>query len=84
MYAYIDKQGEPICAFAFEDAYDFVDGRARVMQGGQWFFLDESGRRVGQAWDYAFDYSGGMAQVWRDGAGYFVDKTGAVAFAVEP
>jgi hypothetical protein len=76
--SFIDTAGEP--AFegkTFERAGPFSEGLAAVQSGGQWGYINLSGRFViPSAYEGAGPFSGGLAAVRRDGLWGYADTQG--------
>ena len=45
-YGYIDKTGNILIQFKYDEAAEFVDGKARVMLAGKWFYIDKNGNKI--------------------------------------
>jgi hypothetical protein len=45
-WGFIDRQGTPVIPAAFEEVEAFHKGKARVREGGKWFFIDPAGKKV--------------------------------------
>ncbi|HYE95562.1 MAG TPA: WG repeat-containing protein [Rubricoccaceae bacterium] len=90
-WGYIDRSGAVVLAPRFDEAYPFVEGRARVRIRDRWGFANPSGETViAPEYDAVYDFSGERARVMRYVGGAvqgnerygFVDPTGAVV--IEP
>ncbi|MCR2805832.1 WG repeat-containing protein [Paenibacillus soyae] len=76
-YGYVNMQEEYVIEPQFEIAFPFQEGRARVSERGRWYFIDASGQRTSDRYDWIGDYWQGLAIVSRDdGKRAFIDRDG--------
>ena len=45
-WGFINSEGEEKIPFSFNDAASFKNGRATVLEGNQWWVIDESGKKI--------------------------------------
>jgi hypothetical protein len=64
-WGFIDKTGQVVIDFQYDDALEFSGGLAAVKLDGKWGYVDESGARVvaPQPWHSAGEFSDGLAPV---------------------
>lgn len=74
-YGYINKSGENIIPYKFNDAKSFSEGLAAVSLNGKWGYIDENGVLViPYRYDMAEDFKAGLASVNLRGKKGYVDK----------
>jgi hypothetical protein len=85
-FGYIDSEGNWAISNKYEDARNFSDGLAAVLEEfavsdkQEWKFIDTEGKVVIDKVDgYPFDFNSGLARVIRNGIYGFIDKSGNVA-----
>jgi hypothetical protein len=75
--AYIDTAGETVLTTPYPLATSFVEGRARVSEGGRWGFVDPDGTLlIPMDFEAVSDFAGGLAAVRRDGLWGYLDLQG--------
>ena len=76
---YIDKNGEFVIRFQYNDADNFHEGLAAVQKDWRWGYIDHSGNTVIPfQYDEAFEFDGGIAPVKKDGKWCVIGKDGKV------
>jgi hypothetical protein len=77
-YGFKTTDGKVVLRPAFEDAWDFKEGCARVKKDGKWGFISESGTViVAPQYDYVWDFDNGRAKVRMDDGGIrHIDRNG--------
>jgi WG containing repeat len=88
-WGYIDKAGQLVIGFQYDDAAGFSDGLAAVMVDGRWGYVDESGSMViAPQFDAAGSFFDGLAAVGGvgmfDGFDGFIDNTGRLVIPPNP
>ena len=78
-YAFLQKNGEMLTGFDYEDAKDFQFGLARVKKGGKYGLIDFLGGTVtGCDYDFITDFgSDGYARAKRDNMNILLDREGS-------
>ena len=77
IYGYIDKDGNEIIPFEFEDALPFSQGLAPVKKEGMYGYIDKDGKEVIPfEFEDACSFSEGLAPVKKDGMYGYIDKDG--------
>lgn len=75
----INRMGELIIPFEFEEIGEFVDGLARACKNRKWGYINEIGKTViDYKYDQAFDFYKGNACVFFEGKGVVIDTQGNV------
>lgn len=83
LFGYIDATGKYSINPAYQYAWSFHSGIARVFDGNYFFYIDKKGNKLRSGdFDAAEDFSDGMALVKIDNKCGFIDSTGS--FAIEP
>src|SRR5699024_3759080 len=81
-YGYINKEGEFIVEPAYEQAFAFQEGRARVVQNDKFGFVNRRGQLiVDPIYARAWDYHNGLAMVRISRKYSYINK--AVIFVLE-
>ena len=76
-YGYIDKSGNVVIPCQWDDADNFSEGLALVVQDGKYGYIDKSGKLIIPCqWDDAGCFSEGLAKVKKDGKYGFINKAG--------
>lgn len=76
-YGFIDKKGNEIVPFKYNEVYDFNEGLAAVELNGKWGFIDKTGKEViSPKYNYADFFREGLAAVEYNGQYEFIDKNG--------
>jgi len=77
-YAYIDKEGNAVTEFEFEDAKDFQGGVACVKKNGKFGLIDKFGGPITECeYDYISTFNGdGYALAKKNGWDVYLDKEG--------
>lgn len=80
-YGYVDKTGKEVIPVQYNDARDFSDGLALVINSdGQWSFIDKTGKEIIKVSNDILapgSFVDGVAPVWGSGFKYgLMDKTG--------
>ena len=75
----INKQGQTVIPFVYDDTLPFGYGFAPVQQNGKWGYIDETGKfAITAAYDSASGFSGdGYAMVVSGGEGFLIDRKGS-------
>ena len=77
LWGYIDKEGDTVVEFIYDDADDFSEGLAAVRKNGHWGYINKEGDKVVEfIYDEADDFSDGLGRVKRGDLYGFVDKKG--------
>jgi hypothetical protein len=78
LYAYIDKSGNLLTDFEFEEAKDFHNGVGRVRKDGKFGLVDKFGSPITYCqYDYISEFSGeGLALAKKDGYDVLLDMEG--------
>lgn len=72
-----DNQVVKIVAVQYNGVHSFSEGMSRVKKGGEYGFVDASGKEIIPCrYDAAVDFSDGLAWVSRAGFSGFINKTG--------
>ena len=85
-YAYIDKNGNKLTDFEFEEAKDFQNGVGRVKKNGKYGLIDKFGFPITS---YEFDYisefnvEDGLALAKKSNFDIYLDKEGRVYVKIE-
>ena len=89
-YGYIDKNGEIVIAFQYDDVRPFENGVAAVKTGKSyyagWEYIDKNGNkvtRVGEQYAAMQDFSEGLAAVKRAGKWGYIDSTGNLVIDIK-
>lgn len=81
-YGYRGADGAMTVEPRFDEAWYFVQGRARVLQDGQWGYIDPSGTFVVEPrFDRAWDFADGLALVQQGESYGYIDTSGAFVWA---
>mgnify|MGYP001179585168 CR=1 FL=1 len=76
-WGYINKNGELIIDYIFEEAYEFYEGLAAVKYKNKWGYINKMGNIViPYKYDGASIFSEGLASVEINGKRGYIDKTG--------
>jgi|GEM_PF-1510341 len=76
-YGYINRKGELIIPFIYDNALDFKEGYASVEKGDKYGYIDKEGNIVIPfIYDYADSFSEGLAVVEINGKYGLIDKLG--------
>jgi hypothetical protein len=79
---FIDSTGRIVVKPIYDDAGEFCDGRAYVMQDGKYGFVDSTGRViVPPRYDTVGAFCEGLALVVQNGKAGYIDETGKVVIA---
>lgn len=74
-FGYIDKNGNPVIPFLFENALPFHEGLAAVNAGAGWYFINKAGSKIGsETYDSVSSFSGGRAKVRQGNNTFFIDR----------
>ena len=79
LYAYIDKNGNKLTDFEFEEAKDFQSGVGRVKKDGKYALIDKFGFPItSYEFDYISEFSeeDGLALAKKSGFDIYLDKEG--------
>jgi hypothetical protein len=84
-WGFIDKYGNEIIEFKYEDAFSFSEGFARVKINGIWVVIDRTGKVIFDdvTGYYDFDFYEGLIAVERNGKWGFLDKNGNVKIEIK-
>ena len=75
-WGYIDKTGNVVVSFKYDQAWNFSEELAMVRINYKWGFIDKTGKEViPLMYDYAWNFSGGLARVMYNEEQGFIDKT---------
>ena len=82
VYGYCDLlRTKVIISCAYDSAYAFLNGLARVIRSGKTGYIDPKGKLVIPAqYDRGTDFNDGLAFVKKDGKCYYINKAGVNAF----
>lgn len=86
-YGYIDDDGSVAIKYNYNEAFDFVDGMAKVRKGDKWGYIDQKGKEtIKIKYSEIYGWDGNVCQVAMggklkdgilEGAKYgFIDKSG--------
>ena len=76
-WGYIDKQGNEIIPFIFDNASSFSEGIACVKKDGKWGYIDKQGHEIIPfIYENGHDFREGIACVKKDGKWGYIDKQG--------
>ena len=76
-WGFIDKAGNEVIPFKYDNANDFSEGLASVKLNGKWGFIEKTGKEVIPfKYDDAYSFSEGLVSVTLNKKYGFVDKTG--------
>lgn len=74
---YIDRSGNLVIPFQFDDTRSFNEGIAAFMQNGKWGYIDKSGKIIVKPiYDYGSYGENGYIMVRKNGKMGVIDKTG--------
>lgn len=77
-YGAIDRSGQVVVPFRYEELWPFQEGMAVFRQDGKYGYLDSSGAVVIPAqYDRVVGFQNGYAAVYRDGMSELIDRQGA-------
>ena len=79
LYAYINKNGDKLTGFEFEEAKDFQSGVGRVKKNGKYALIDKFGFPItSYEFDYISEFSeeDGLALAKKSGFDIYLDKEG--------
>lgn len=83
-WGYIDKYGNTVIPFNYDDAYDFSEGLAAVKLNGKWGFVDKFSKLIiPLIYDMVSNFKEGSACVRKDGNAGVIDKTGDIIIPIE-
>ncbi len=82
-YCFVNTKGKITIEGMFDDVGNFDFKIARVRMGAQTYFINKSGKRVGEIFSDARDFSEGRAAVSRNNLWGFVDENGNVIADLE-
>ncbi|NCU32063.1 MAG: WG repeat-containing protein, partial [Candidatus Moranbacteria bacterium] len=75
---FINKEGELVVPFKYDDAGWFYDGLARVKLGDKWGFIDQKGQEVIEPkFESVRDFENGWAKAWLGNKEGIIDKQGS-------
>lgn len=78
-WGFIDKAGNIIIPFEYDDAWEFSQNLAAVKKKGKWGFIDKAGNTIIPfEYDRAVRFSEGLAGVIKNGKCGFIDKAGNI------
>lgn len=82
VYGYCDSlRIKVVIACAYDSAFPFSNGIARVIKSGKTGYIDPKGKLIIPAqFDNGSDFNDGLAFVKKEGKCYYINKTGANAF----
>ena len=76
-WGFVDKQGNEVIPFKYEDNLPFSEGLAAIRLDGKWGFVDKQGNEVIPCkYGLTFPFIEGLAAISLDGKWGFVDKQG--------
>lgn len=77
-WALINRKGEKITDYIFDDAKEFSEGVAPVLRDGRWFFIDKNGNEIlANDYNYVDKFVDGLAWVsLRTGKRGYIDHSG--------
>jgi hypothetical protein len=83
-FAVINKSGAPVTEFIFDDADDFVNGRARVKQGTKFGLINTKGEWIIKPqFNNIGNFAQGLAVVDVNGKYGYIDTTGKIVIKPE-
>lgn len=81
---YIDKKGNTVIPFQFEQAGKFQEGLAPVKKNGKWGYINQKGNVIIPfQYEEAFPFGDGLAPVKTNSKWVVIDMQGAVKFQTE-
>ena len=73
-WGYIDGKVRVVIPPKFDDAYDFLQGLARVKMDNKYGFIDKTGKVIIKPqFDWASDFSDGVAHVFAEGKQNYIE-----------
>lgn len=76
-YGYLNKSGNAVIRFQYDDAGRFKEGLAPVKKDGKWGYINKSGGiQINCQYDYVSDFSGGLASVRQGSKNFKINTTG--------
>ena len=58
----------------YDEAYNFINGFARIKKGDKYYFIDKNFKTHGEGYSHVFDFDkNGFARVIKDGLYYYID-----------
>ncbi|MDF2644747.1 MAG: hypothetical protein K0Q73_552 [Paenibacillus sp.] len=82
-YGYVGKEGQIVIVPQFDMAFSFRERRARVQKRDQWYFIDPTGKRVSDMYEWVGDFSEGLAIVSRNGKRGYIDTEGRMVIDLQ-
>ena len=77
VYGYSNAAGEMVIEPQYNQAWNFVEGMARVRVDGRWGFIGPDGKvAIEPQFDLAWDFSNGLALVEKEGMFGYIDASG--------
>jgi WG containing repeat len=76
-WGFIDRTGQLVVGFQYDEASYFSDGMAAVRVGDEWGYIDQSGTiGIAPQFSYAYSFCDSRAQVETPAGTGYIDKTG--------
>lgn len=76
-YSYIDKNGNELTTFKYEDATDFINNYAKVKRDNKWAFINKECEQITQfKYDKAENFENGIALVELEGKTSLINEKG--------
>ena len=73
-WGYINSKKKVVIPPKFDDAYDFLQGLARVKMDNKYGFIDKTGKVIIKPqFDWASDFSDGVAHVFAEGKQNYIE-----------
>lgn len=88
-WGFIDKDGNMVIDYQYDDANDFSDGLVRVVKDNKYGFIDKNNNiiieinREYETYFTGMDFSEGLALTDEDGKDIYIDTTGKKVFELE-